>query len=1130
MASDKQVTVKFTGDETGLKKSLDAVNKGLSDAEKQAQLAEAGLQKIGLAAGAIGAATGAFFVKAAGAAAEYDRTIFGIEKRLEATGGTAGVSIGEIQRFADQLGDATLTSEEATLRASRALLSFQSIQGDTFFRALTVSQDLAETLGGDLEANVIQVAKALEDPVKGLGALSRSGTQFTQQQQDLIKSLVETGQAAKAQEVILAELEKQYGGTGVAAAQGLVGAQDTLGENINDVVRIFGDELTPVFQTVTNAAANLLNAFIEAPPVIQKLVVASTAFVGALSAATAVVIAYNAAKTTQTALELKAAAAMVTSKIATLGVAGATKAATVATFGYLKAIAPLLLKLGLLIAAFEAIRTNLNILGDGGAETQNRIREYQRSLEELGVSAENAAERIEAIKPKKAGFFDFLGRGGEKLADDQRVAIGKLGDAVNAATREIDNLGNSTEDTAKKQAIFKETQALVQAELEALDEETLGTEAYEDLKMQLEVTGRSLEAYGRANELIPKAAGEATDATEDQTAAIEKENEAISEQIAELEKLREVEKRETDERREDEAVALARQREDAKAARQEQNQDRLAQRQKDFDDQREADQTAFNLEQEKLKDDREAQRLQAKRDEEDYDRQEAERFEMEMAALQESFTENEAAEKSRLEEQIQQKQKDFESSQQKQAEQFADGQRQKEQAFNQEIEAQKDAAATARRDAEKALADEISARLDAQSQGFSEAGRQLSEAGKLAAVESEKERQKLIDEFEDRRRQEAEVAALDLAGKVFSPEELIAQAKEVANIRAIKSEKDAKALQDALALIEAEQRAQQAEADKLAQLELQESLQEQQAVFEAEIEARKQAFAESQESAAKAFQESQEAEKDRREQERQGIITAAEEARQLAREQFEASLEEKQKERELALIELRRLREDVTRKEAEDFQAFLDSRQKAFDADAEARAKAFQAEQNGIQESFENSERNLQRAFEDEQRKKERAFNAEERAKDEALAQRIAALNRQIAANAQRAEAAAAAAAPTEVEGLFKGGPVTKGRTYLVGERNPEPLVFDSGKVAMVGTRGPELIRPMASGYVYPNMAALNNAGILGELQGLRGDIGRSPRAIGAANYTIVGAQDPVKTTIKLQQERIRQQSRLSRL
>ena len=62
MASDKQVTVKFTGDETGLKKSLDAVNKGLSDAEKQAQLAEAGLQKIGLAAGAI---VGLEFVKAA---------------------------------------------------------------------------------------------------------------------------------------------------------------------------------------------------------------------------------------------------------------------------------------------------------------------------------------------------------------------------------------------------------------------------------------------------------------------------------------------------------------------------------------------------------------------------------------------------------------------------------------------------------------------------------------------------------------------------------------------------------------------------------------------------------------------------------------------------------------------------------------------------------------------------------------------------------------------------------------------------------------------------------------------------------------------------------------------------------
>jgi phage-related minor tail protein len=58
-----------------------------------------------------------------------------------------------------------------------------------------------------------------------------------------------------------------------------------------------------------------------------------------------------------------------------------------------------------------------------------------------------------------------------------------------------------------------------------------------------------------------------------------------------------------------------------------------------------------------------------------------------------------------------------------------------------------------------------------------------------------------------------------------------------------------------------------------------------------------------------------------------------------------------------------------------------------------------------------------------------------------------------------------------------KGGPVSPGRTYLVGEKGPEPFtptrsgyVHPSG-AGLVGERGPEPFTPARSGYVHPSGA-----------------------------------------------------------
>ncbi|MEM9118516.1 MAG: hypothetical protein AAGD09_11605 [Cyanobacteria bacterium P01_F01_bin.56] len=318
-----------------LLKAADAAEKLKKEAaETNQELERSALKAAGAIGGALTAAVGGVFVKGAQGAAEYERILGGVAEGLEKTNGSAGVTLDQIVNFADGLGDATLTSEEATLRASRALLSFRSISGDTFFRTLAVSQDLAESLEGDLEANLIQVAKALEDPVRGLTALSRSGTQFTAQQTEQIKALVASGDQLAAQELILAELEKQYGGTAVAAAQGLTGALDTLGENANDTFRVFGDQVLPIATQVVNVFSGLLDTFTSAPPVIQRTIVGTTALAGVLGAAVVAITAYNLAKKTQVVQETLATAAKLKEITATAGKTAVTATATAAQNAY----------------------------------------------------------------------------------------------------------------------------------------------------------------------------------------------------------------------------------------------------------------------------------------------------------------------------------------------------------------------------------------------------------------------------------------------------------------------------------------------------------------------------------------------------------------------------------------------------------------------------------------------------------------------------------------------------------------------------------------------------------------------------------------------------------------------------
>jgi hypothetical protein len=147
------------------------------------------------------------------------KAIAQVEAAVKSTGGAAGKSVDGLAKMASELQRVSLFDDDEILQNVTAnLLTFTNVAGTEFDRAQQAVLDLSTRLGTDLTSATVQVGKALNDPVKGVTALGRAGVQFTAQQKELIETLVESGDVAGAQAVILGELETQFGGAAAAAA------------------------------------------------------------------------------------------------------------------------------------------------------------------------------------------------------------------------------------------------------------------------------------------------------------------------------------------------------------------------------------------------------------------------------------------------------------------------------------------------------------------------------------------------------------------------------------------------------------------------------------------------------------------------------------------------------------------------------------------------------------------------------------------------------------------------------------------------------------------------------------------------------------------------------------------------
>lgn len=170
------------------------------------------------------------------------------EKKLEAvltaTGNAAGYNLEQLKKMASGMQEATTTGDEVVLSGMAMLATFKQIRGEGFERATQAALDMSHVMDTDMKSSVIMIGKALNDPIANLSAMTRAGVQFTEGQKEQIKTLWESGDAMAAQNIILNELESQFGGTAAAVREIFGGAVEAAGNALGDTKEEMGFLIT----------------------------------------------------------------------------------------------------------------------------------------------------------------------------------------------------------------------------------------------------------------------------------------------------------------------------------------------------------------------------------------------------------------------------------------------------------------------------------------------------------------------------------------------------------------------------------------------------------------------------------------------------------------------------------------------------------------------------------------------------------------------------------------------------------------------------------------------------------------------------------------------------------------------
>jgi len=192
-------------------------------------------------------------------ALEAERAYTKVQAAVRSTGGAAGFTAQQLEIMAQSLQRSLAIDADRIMNEVTApLLTFTKVSGEIFEQAQKAVIDLSVLFEGDMKGAAIQLGKALQDPVQGISALTRVGVSFSDEQKNIIQTLMDTGKVAEAQTVILDELNLQFGGQAKAQMDTYGGQIKQMTQAWDDFKGMIGTYVLPVIATLASGLSALL--------------------------------------------------------------------------------------------------------------------------------------------------------------------------------------------------------------------------------------------------------------------------------------------------------------------------------------------------------------------------------------------------------------------------------------------------------------------------------------------------------------------------------------------------------------------------------------------------------------------------------------------------------------------------------------------------------------------------------------------------------------------------------------------------------------------------------------------------------------------------------------------------------
>ena len=205
---------------------------------------------------------------------------------LKSTKGVSGQTADSIRNLAEKYESLNATIDDKVIQSGEnLLLTFTAIRKEAFEPALNAALDMSVALGKDLNTSVLMLGKALQDPIKGVTALGRAGVDVRSLKPKIEETMSLTKEEAKrwealskqdkkagkryldglrqektlkAQKLILAELNTEFGGSFLAGGTTTEAKVAKFGDAIEEVQKQLAVALLPTVSNVADALTELL--------------------------------------------------------------------------------------------------------------------------------------------------------------------------------------------------------------------------------------------------------------------------------------------------------------------------------------------------------------------------------------------------------------------------------------------------------------------------------------------------------------------------------------------------------------------------------------------------------------------------------------------------------------------------------------------------------------------------------------------------------------------------------------------------------------------------------------------------------------------------------------------------------